>query len=232
MTRMFMARLAVPLLACLVLVGACSRPVQPGAVARQPAGTVSGARLSIDPVSSTLRIFVRRGGTLAALGHNHVLVAHGVAGEIGMPEDARRVNGQFAFGVADLGIDDPEERAAAGPEFAGVIDAAAIAGTRHNLLGPDVLDAAQAPQVTVEFAGASGGPDDYVVAASFIVRGVRSVAQVPVHVVREATGIRADGEVLLSQLSLGLTPFSVMLGALKVEDRLLVRFHLVAHQAG
>ena len=232
MARSDCVRLGTALLGCGLLVAACSRPVQPGVVARQPAGTVSGANLHLDPAVSTLRIFVRRGGTLAALGHNHVLVAPGVTGEIGLPDDARRVNGRFAFAVGDLSIDDPGERAAAGAEFAGVIDAPAIAGTRHNLLGADVLDAAHAPQVTVEFAGATGGPDDYVVATTFVVRGVRSTADVPVHVVRGASGIQADGEVTLSQLTLGLTPFSVMLGALKVEDRLLVRFHLVAQPVG
>ncbi len=228
--------LAIRLGATFVLAGcvlsACHHAVQPEAARIRPrVDTVSGARFVIDPAGSTVRVFVYRGGALAALGHNHVLVAHGIIGEFGLADDGHAAYGRFMFAVARFSVDDSEERTAAGADFPGAIDPADIQGTRRNLLGPDVLDASAYPQVVVEFAGASGGPDDYVVSATVIVRGVASAVAVPVHVARAADGLAADGEVTLSQLRLGITPFSVMLGALKVEDGVRVRFHLVARRA-
>ncbi len=218
----------------LALVGAlsasgCTRALHaPPVVVAREAPALAGARWRIDPANSALRVYVYRGGTLAALGHNHVLAARGLHGQFALPADEHGVSGELGFRVDALSVDDPLERAAAGADFPGAIEASDIAGTRRNLLGPSVLDAGHWPDVRIELAGASGGPADYRIAATLVVRGVSSTSEVPVHVVRDGRRCTIDGDVVLSQARLGLEPFSVMFGALRVEDGLRVRLHLVA----
>ena len=196
----------------------------------RPARAAAGAHYLLDGDASTIRVYAYRGGALAALGHNHALLVRGVEGELTLPADPAALAGHIDFAPGTFLVDDPAERAAGGADFPGVIDAADIDGTRRNLLGRDVLDVEHWPRITIELDGASGGPDTYTVQAALTVRGVHSAALVPVHVLREGSSLIADGQTSLSQRDLGLTPFSVMLGALKVEDSLKVRFHLVARR--
>ena len=222
----------LPFIAVGALVASCTRVSPPPANPPPPVvAPQAGVRYVLDTDQSVLRVYVHRGGTLAALGHNHVLVVRRVEGSFELPQDAHAVSGALSFAVEGFSVDEPAERAQAGADFPGVIAAADIAGTRHNLLGPGVLDAVNSPQVVVEFAGARGGPDDYVVSAKLTVRGVPSAAEVPLHLARDGVTLTADGTAMLSQTQLGLTPFSILLGALKVEDALQVRFHLVGRPA-
>lgn len=221
---------AAPALALALALGSCT-PARHAPLAPPRTPTINaGADYVVDPNESAIRVYAYRGGPLAALGHNHALVVRGVAGRVSVPDDATGVSGQVEFAPDDFVVDDPDERAAGGADFPGAIPAADIDGTRRNLLGRDVLDVEHWPRIGVEFAGARGGPEDFTVHALVSVRGVESSVDAAVHVQRDADRLVADGEASLSQKSLGLTPFSVMLGALKVEDTLRVRYHLVARR--
>ena len=50
----------------------------------------------------------------------------------------------------------------------------------------------------------------------------------PVTLEAQGADLVASGELELRQSELGLTPFSVMMGALQVQDAMQVRFRLVA----
>jgi hypothetical protein len=215
---------------CAALAGCAPNHHAPPPAQRAEAVRI-GQRYRLDAAASLIEVHVYRGGPLAAFGHNHVLIVQGVSGEFAVPDDARQIAGEFSFAVQDFIVDDSAARAAAGADFPGTIDAGDVAATRRNLLGPDVLAAEQWPRVVVDLHGANGAQGELTMQASFTVRGVTSTAEVPLIVSREGGALLADGEVTLSQRSLGLTPFAALLGALRVEDALRVRFHLVARRA-
>ena len=62
------------------------------------------------------------------------------------------------------------------------------------------------------------------------VAGHESSVTVPVKVERSGRLLTASGSISLTQSDLGLKPFSIMLGALQVQDRMNVKFRIVANQ--
>ena len=106
----------------------------------------------------------------------------------------------------------------------------ARAGTRSNMLGQALLDAARFPELKV-----SGrvlrltAPDAAQLAVEVLLRGQVTRLELPVRFAwRDAATLEVDGELELRQTQLGLAPFSVMMGALQVEDLMHLRFRLVA----
>lgn len=217
---------ATGMLLALLALAACAPATRPSAPASASTEGLTGANAHLDPAASELRVLVFRGGPLAAAGHNHVLVLRGVEGRLRIPDDPHALEGRLSFAVGDFSVDEPSARAEAGADFGGEIRAEDIAGTRRNLLGPKVLDAAAWPTVTVLVGGVRGGPDRYTVGARVTLRGVQSDIEIPVQVRRDGTALVVDGEFTLRQTALGLEPFSIFLGALQVEDALRARVHL------
>lgn len=203
-----------------------STPVAP--VARPDA---RGAVFDVVPAQSELRVLAYRSGPLARLGHNHVLISRELHGEVRVPEDASGVTFALAFPVATLAVDEPAARAEEGPEFESRPTASDVDGTRRNLLGPQVLDAEQFPEirlVATGATGATGGPEDWRVRVQVDVRGRVQTVEAPVRVARDGDTLRARGELKIAQSALGMTPFSVAFGALQVQDELTVRYSVAA----
>jgi polyisoprenoid-binding protein YceI len=159
-----------------------------------------------------------------------VLISRDLRGEVTVPSDATAARFTLAFPVATLAVDEAEARAAAGPDFESRPSAQDVEGTRRNLLGPQVLDAERHPEIRLTATGASGGPDDWRVRVDVEVRGRTTTVEAPAHVVRSAEGLVATGELRVAQTALGITPFSVALGALQVQDELTVRYTVAANR--
>ena len=82
----------------------------------------------VDPASSIIVVEVRRAGSLARLGHDHVVASHDVRGYV--EPDAGRADLYVA--LDRLAVDEPALRKHAG--FDTEPTAEAIAGTRRNML--------------------------------------------------------------------------------------------------
>lgn len=229
------------LLLCLCLgLAACPRPVQPPAPVPSvpptteptaPPGEVPGAtNYRIDPQASVLHILVYRGGRLAKLGHNHVVSSKSLTGRVWMHRQLDQSGFEIAFPVADLIVDDPEARRAAGSEFPPEIPEGDKQGTRKNMLRAEVLDAENYPRVELKSAKIDGAlPNPQVTAQITIKQATRDVV-VPVKVSVSGDRLTATGEFAIQQTDFGMKPFSVAMGALEVKDRLDVRFEIVALQ--
>lgn len=187
---------------------------QPGAPVLPDAGPL----LHIDAAQSLIAVTVRRGGILARLGHDHVVASHTVTGTV---SPSRNV-ADFQFRLDDMKIDEADLRRIAGLEKQPSADA--IEGTRHNML-TKVLDADRYPLVTVHAErGAAGRP----LQVAITLHGVTRTLAIPVEL-REANGvINVKGTIQLKQTDFGLTPFSVMGGAMSVLDPMELRFDLTA----
>ncbi|WP_161812633.1 YceI family protein [Steroidobacter agaridevorans] len=233
------ARIGAMLLLCLGLV-ACPRPVRPPApapeVPPQPAPTQpapppgeAGATLyQIDPQASVLHIFVYRGGTFARLGHNHVMTSKSLHGRVWMRTQFPASGFELSFPVADLIVDDADARRAAGADFPTDIPAADKEGTRKNMLRKEVLDAESYPNVAVKSATVAGSLQAPKITARITIKDASRDVVVPTNIVVNGDRLTASGEFDILQTDFGMKPFSVALGALEVQDRLRVRFNLVA----
>ena len=222
---------ATALSLCLAACGA-PKTRQPPAVgggvesARPPAGA---AAYSIDSAQSELRLLVYRAGPMARLGHNHVILNHAVGGWVdaaGRPESA---SFSLYVPVADFIVDDARARSEEGQDFSAEVPDEAKSGTRRNMLSGAVLDAERFPVITLTSAGIARAPEGNLVATLTVgVAGHESILAVPFTVEISADRIAAAGSVVLRQSELGLTPLSVMLGALRVQDDITVKFRFVA----
>jgi YceI-like domain len=230
-------------------VAACGTPKtrQPPAIGegvepvRPPAGA---AAYSIDSAQSELRLLVYRAGPMARLGHNHVILNRAIGGWVdvaaaGLP-GSRACPESASFSlyvpVADFVVDDARARSEEGQDFSAEVPDEAKSGTRHNMLGTALLDAGRFPVITLTSAGIKRVPEapesgNLVATLTVGVAGHESTLVVPFVVEISSDRISAAGSVVLRQSELGLTPLSVMLGALQVQDEITVKFRFVAAAA-
>jgi hypothetical protein len=177
----------------------------------------------IDSTTSLIAITVRRGGPMARLGHDHVVASRNVDGMVA--PDAGRAH--FRFRLDQLRVDDNDLRQEAGLLTAP--SAEAIEGTRTNML-TRVLDAEHYPvvEMSVEPAPASANGSETLLRLRIRLNGAERLVDVPTRIERSSTGLVASGSFTLLQTDFGITPMSVLGGAITVQDQMELRFRLVA----
>lgn len=188
-------------------------------------------RYAIDAMRSTIVLHVYRDGPLARFGHNHVIAVTQLQGTVFRESDILQSDVELSFPAAGLRVDAPADRAAAGSDFPGVLPPEAVAGTRQHMLGPQLLAAMEYPQIALRSIAVSGQWPELQLLVEVNVRKFTSQFVLPVHMTEMENTLVAEGAIKLSQVQLGLTPYSVLGGGLRVSDGIDVQFHLVAVQA-
>ena len=205
-----------------------SAPAQPAATAPEPAPPAAAMR--IDTQASLIAVTVRRGGPLARLGHDHVVASRHIEGTAVAPANGQPGRADFRFRLDAMSVDDTALRGEAG--MAGTPPEDAIAGTRRNML-TKVLDAEKFPYVQISAAvpvDALRGAAPAVLQADITLHGVTRRYAIPATLSAQAAGVSASGAFTLRQSDFGITPFSVLGGALAVQDQLELRFTLSARR--
>jgi polyisoprenoid-binding protein YceI len=229
----------------LSLAGCPTRPQGPEAPSAAKVGVVpppsgssqaprhEGRPFDVASRESLLTILAFRGGTLAKVGHNHVIASHDVTGTFYVPDDLSHSTFELHIPVAQLAIDEPELRAKEGPDFPTDVPDSAKEGTRRNMLSEALLNGTQYPDITLvsQHIDAAAGGSQIRADVQVSVRGQTHTVSVPVVYSLMNGELTASGELPLKQSDLGLTPFSALLGALAVQDEMRVRFHFVARAA-
>jgi polyisoprenoid-binding protein YceI len=130
--------------------------------------------------------------------------------------------------VNDFTIDEPKLRALEGVEFAADVPDSAREGTKKNMLGEAMLDGARFPEVVLRSERMESGSEGILAQVSVSIRGQTRTVTVPVHYEIRGNEVRAQGQFALKQTDLGLAPFSLLGGALRVEDQMTVKFSVAA----
>lgn len=182
----------------------------------------------IQPRASQLRILVYRGGRLAKLGHNHVIASQGEGGYILLATDLTRSRFDLYLPVSTLRVDDPDHRQQAGEDFASTPSAADIESTRQNMLSEQVLDAGRFNFVLMSGRLTGGRLPRPELEVDLTLRGIAHALKLRPRVEVRNGRLVVSGEFGLKQSDFGITPFSVLMGALLVKDEVRVQFHLVA----
>ena len=225
--------LVVAAVACALLSACTSQPPTPSEVAKRGPPDFPHAYYAqlaasgkpvfrVDAERSLVVIDVRRAGSLARLGHDHVVASHDAAGYIA-PDDGRA---DIYVPLDALTIDETRLRTESG--FDSQPDADDIAGTRSNML-QKVLDADRYPFALIkvnELDRGRSGPVRVVVTLHGITNPVDAAAQWDA----TAEEFAVTGTFAIDQSGFGLTPFSVLGGALAVADRVNVSFRIRARR--
>jgi hypothetical protein len=234
-------RLCVAVAAAAVISCTASRPPPPASSSEArtypqtspeagapAAGMPAIGTYRIDSSQSELRLLVYRAGALASLGHNHVILNRSVNGSVDVAPTLAGSSFTLSAAVTAFIIDDSQARSEEGEDFAGDVSDSAKLGTWNNMTGPALLNAVQYPVINVRSVRLDvlqGTPTATVVVS---IAGRDSSILVPFVLHDETYGLSATAAFELSQSAVGLTPFSLMLGALAVRDTLQVKLKVIA----
>jgi YceI-like domain len=219
-----------------LLLAACGAPrPRPAAPPPKPEESISrpglppGRVYRIDENQSELRILAYRAGPLAHFGHNHVMVNHAIRGTVSLADAPVDSVFWLTVPVAGFVVDDGQARREEGVDFAGDIPDDAKSGTMHNMLSAALLNADEFPVIAVRSVAESGaGAGAMTATVAISVAGHESTVDVPLTLHVDSRRLSATGSLELRQTALGLTPFSLLLGALQVQDAMTIKFEIVA----
>jgi YceI-like protein len=181
---------------------------------------------AIDPQNSELRILMYRAGPLANLGHNHVMVNRAVSGLVQVGGSISASSFSLQVPVENFVVDDSQARREEGGDFPGDIPPDAKSGTRSNMLGAAVLNAAEFPVITVSSVTLAGTPDALSAELKVSVAGHEARLSAPCTLQGDAHRMTAAGSMELRQTAIGLAPYSLLHGALQVEDAMQLKFSI------
>jgi hypothetical protein len=198
-------------------------PAAPPAPASAP-----GEQWTVIADESLLVARVYRAGRLARMGHDHLIATRALHGTLTLAPVLADSQVEIRFAKSDLLIDDAALRARAGPPFDTEVPAEAIEGTRANLLGPRLLDADQYPMLTVRATAMQGTLAQLLVHASVSVLDRAYPVSFPVAVTIDSNRLVASGSTRITHADIGLEPFSVLLGALRVDETIELDYSIVA----
>jgi polyisoprenoid-binding protein YceI len=173
----------------------------------------------VDPAASLVVIEVRRSGSLARLGHDHVVASRHVGGYVA-PEEGRS---DLYVPLMHLTVDESSLRTESG--FDTQPTESDIAGTRANML-EKVLEADKYPFALIRVSGAGRGSGDLRIVLTL--HGQTRTLQAPAQVETDDRRVTVSGKLSFNQTDFGITPYSLFGGALAVRDAVDLRFRIEA----
>lgn len=227
------ARLALAVLAGLV--AACVQQIsappvpEPGAPANFPAlryleaAARSEGIFRVDPALSLVVVTVRRDGPLARFGHDHVVSSHDLGGYVSVDEGQADLYVPLERLAVDESALRAEEMLDTQPSNADIV------GTRSNML-ERVLEVERYPFALVHVVRSTANATAVPLDVAITLHDVTRTVQVPAQVDFGVDQITASGRLELDQSEFGIAPFSVLGGALRVQDRVNLRFRILARR--
>lgn len=180
--------------------------------------------LRVDSTHSLVIIEVHRAGVLSRLGHDHIVASRNVSGFASLTE-----------GVADLYVpldtlvvDEPGLRTAAGLNTQP--SQQDIEGTRHNML-TRTLDAGHFPYALIHVARPDADSQNSAgrqnLKVTITLHGISHSYEIPAQFDSALGGIAVAGSMSFNQSDFGMTPLSILGGAIRVRDKLDLHFHII-----
>lgn len=212
----------------LLLLAGCAAPPREEAppAPRRPAAPAE----TWSVVGSSLTLRVYRDGPMQKLGHNHLITSDRLAGRVLLRQPLAESGFELSLPLESLVVDDAAARSRAGGEFAAPVPQKDRDSTRHNLLGAKLLNAAQHPEMWLAADSLSSEPGHYQARVRVSLAGGEHLVTVPFAVTIEGDQLKAHSAFQLTHADVGLVPFNVALGALKVRDEFEVDLTLQARR--
>ena len=205
-----------------------STPLQTSRAPLREARPENAVRYEILPDLSDIRFLVFRAGPLSRFGHNHVVQAKNVHGEIFLAPDIHQSSFFIEIPIKDFLVDAEKARLDEGEIFFPQPDEDAIAGTTRNMLGENVLDATRYPKIEIKSLALTGPAWGMDITMRIKMHAVERDIVVPSAVENSNDRLVVTAFFSINQTDFGITPMSVLGGGLQVQDAIKVRMRLVA----
>jgi polyisoprenoid-binding protein YceI len=169
-----------------------------------------------------MEIHVGKEGAFKAFGHDHLIAAKQVSGEVQFdPQKIDKSSVHLQVPTKSITVIDPGESDKDRKEVQATME------------GEKVLDVAKFPQITFASSAISAAKKtsdgwELTVSGKLNLHGVGKPVSIPLHVHADSDALRAQGEVSILQTDYGITPVKVGGGSVKVKDRLKITFNIVA----
>jgi YceI-like domain len=215
-----------------LLLAACAAPPREPPVAAPPQAPLAAALPSEHwaVTASYLEVRVYRDGPMQKLGHNHIITSSALEGSIELRDPLTKSGFELHLPLESLVVDDPAARSTAGADFVNPVPQKDREGTRRNLLGEYVLDAARQDAIRLTAEELTGEPGALQARVRVSLRGEEHVIAVPFSLKLEGDRLESHASFRLTHADIGLVPFTVALGALKVRDDIEINFRLEARR--
>jgi hypothetical protein len=220
----------------LTLLSACQsiqRPAtqQTAAQALSPLPVQGSMHYVVQAAQSDVRFLVYRDGPLGFLGHNHVIQAKELSGDIYVAPEFAQSGFELKLPVDGFKIDAADARAVEGADFAKQPSDDDIAGTREHMLGSDALDITHFPEIHIRSVSVTGTALSAMVVVRIDFHGVTRDLTVPVQIEQQDDRISVAGQLQIDQTDFSVKPFSFLGGAIRVADVVAVRFKIAGTRA-
>ena len=220
----------------LFLIQGCSNYSALSTNQTEPAGFPSDRYQQADPnyvypldsEASQIIVTVRRGGLMARLGHDHIVSSNHVQGFIFLDSGSGQCTADLFVPIAMLEVDNAKLRTLAA--MTTTPSAADIKGTRGNMLKS--IEGEDFPFAQLHssdcFTSVSGNKST----VELTIHGVTQQRKLDI-ALEQARGdeLVISGTFSILQSDFGITPFSIMNGLIKVEDKLDLSFRLIAKKS-
>jgi polyisoprenoid-binding protein YceI len=177
---------------------------------------------SIDSAQSKMEIHVSKEGAFKAFGHDHLIAAKEVSGQVQFdPQQLDQSSVRIKIPTKSITVIDPGESEKDRKEVQATME------------GEKVLDVAKFPEITFTSTGVSSAKKsregwELTLAGQLNLHGVKKPATFPLRVTANADELHADGELSVLQTDYGITPVKVGGGTVKVKDKLRITFNILA----
>lgn len=187
-----------------------------------PARAQMREAFAIDAAKSKLELDVYREGLLKIFGHDHRIVAKEFTGLVLLdPEKMENSSVTFVVQAKSLAVVDPGESDKDRREVQAAME------------GDKVLQVEKFPRIAFASTGVTqakktGESWELTLAGTLDLHGVKKPVFFPLKLLLEDGQLRAQGELFLRQSDFGMTPIRAGGGAVRVRDRVRIRFEIVA----
>jgi polyisoprenoid-binding protein YceI len=177
---------------------------------------------SIDSAKSKLEIHVGKQGAFSAFGHDHLIVARQVSGEVQFdPQKIESSAVTLKVETKSLTVsrqDEPKKD---------------VQDVQTTMSGEKVLDVAKFPEIVFTSTGVSavkqtGDAWTLTLSGNLKLHGVEKPVRVPISLHSTGNQLHAQGEVPLLQTEYGIKPVKAGGGTVTVKDELKITFDIVA----
>ncbi len=180
---------------------------------------------SIDSAKSKLQIDVYKEGAFKMFGHDHLIVAKEISGQVQFdPQKMEDSAVHLKVPANSLTAVDPGESEKDRRDV------------QAAMIGEKVLDVAKFPEIvftSTHVSAVKKNADGWelTLTGKLNLHGVEKPASFPLRVHAAAGELRVQGEVSVLQTDHGITPIKVGGGSVKVKDKLKISFTIVATKA-
>jgi len=182
------------------------------------------APYSIDAAQSKLEIHVYKEGVFKAFGHDHLIAAKQLSGQVQLdPQKIDQSSVRLHVPAKSLTVVDPGESEKDRRDV------------QTTMEGEKVLDVAKFPEIIFSSSSVSAAKKtpagwELTLSGKLRLHGVEKAVTFPLHVHAEGNELRGQGEVSILQTDYGITPVKVGGGSVKVKDKLKITFTVVTHK--